>query len=182
MSNTLKNFAVLRSNHDWGKYKAQLTRELLGDSEILNEDLIQFPKPPNSYPCLVAALVTGEGSKTATKYNLSCCYVYEKDASRLLDICDELKQPMDEEVDDIYEDTEYVEDEDIYDLQSDVADMMQSLNVNCSLISAMALELAEIGALKLDKLEERAGKIHHEKTVEPCFNVIEYIMSNVKSK
>lgn len=181
MPDTLKNFAVLRNGHDWTKYKAEVTRGLVGEVDITNEDVIQFPKPPKSYPCLVAAIVSGDGSKAASKYHMSCCYVYEKDAAKLLDICDEARKPetlpadSDDSDDDFYDDPDYVDD-DLLDLESQVTGLMNSLNVNCAVISAMVLELADIGALKIAKLEERARAIHHENETNPCFNVVDYIL------
>jgi len=72
---TSGKLALVRCFEDWQVYQEELSQELGEPSHIAFADCPE----PTTYPCLAAAQLVEE-------QKFVCCYVYPKDAARLLEV------------------------------------------------------------------------------------------------
>ena len=107
MEINFKDFVVLYDKTSYESYKAACVEKLLGEGSeaipqaMASDSTVQFPDPPERYPCLVASLVRDKPSLKEGEfvtYRIFSCYVYKEDAKSLLSAEATLDQSIIEDV------------------------------------------------------------------------------------
>lgn len=148
-SSKLSQFAVIYDKTNWDQYKHEMVSQLADEKpQLSHAGAVSFPADPREFPCLVASMLIDENPTKANNFchcRISCCYVYPKDAQRLMDAQSQLDASIlvdeEEETYPLLEATPPPQVEEEYvPTQTGV------------LLLALVNELEAVGALKRDKL------------------------------
>lgn len=181
MEINFKDFVVLYDKTSYETYKAACVEKLVGEgSESLSQAMasdstVQFPDPPERYPCLVASLVRDKPSLKEGEYvtyRIFSCYVYMEDAKALISAEATLDQSIIEDVpglpgpvDEAAKDPSTVRppladaaldiNRELYEPDSPHA---AEVGVLFSTVVALITELKSIGALDISRFTDQANK------------------------
>jgi hypothetical protein len=177
MEINFKDFVVLYDKTSYESYKAACVEKLLGEGSeaipqaMASDSTVQFPDPPERYPCLVASLVRDKPSLKEGEfvtYRIFSCYVYKEDAKSLLSAEATLDQSIIEDVPGLDADEEM-----LVSNRPPLADAALDINrelyeppvpnedeikVLFSSVVALLAELKAIGALDIKRFKKEADK------------------------
>ena len=146
--NKLSSFAVVHNHQDWLQYKHEVTNHLL-QTNSPSKGAVEFPVDPENFPLLVSSMahLTDPATKnTLCCFKVSCCYVYQQDADRLLDAVSSTTGSV--VVDEVPNEESHIEHHEHEEPdQEDYAPTQTGV-----LMLALVLEMEAIGALKREKL------------------------------
>jgi hypothetical protein len=162
----LKTLALIPTKDHWNQYKEELTMELEQSSPGTNV-AIDFPSEPKQYPCLVAAtLPPGDPTQERSVVfpRIICCYVYPKDAQRLLQekekaetSCHPIVELMPAEKEKASPETP----EQLDETKDQAIGAEYKPSQMSTLLLALISELQAIGALKKDKFIQATLKMEN---------------------
>lgn len=176
--NEFKDFAIFRDKADWQSYKSLLSKELVGESVINNEDVIHFPKPPKEYPCLAASIVvmgSNDLEPNKNRYKVNCCYVYRNDANKLLDVYAELNTESEVEPELAVASSAIQLGGELESALGNLKSAAEYVESSMALVAILAKELDSIGAAKLDKVLPEAKKLLETIKNDSSFDVLNYL-------
>ena len=177
MEINFKDFVVLYDKTSYESYKAACVEKLLGEGSeaipqaMASDSTVQFPDPPERYPCLVASLVRDKPSLKEGEfvtYRIFSCYVYKEDAKSLLSAEATLDQSIIEDVPGLDADEEMLVSDrpPLADAALDInrelyeppAPNEDEIKVLFSSVVALLAELKAIGALDIKRFKQEADK------------------------
>ena len=193
MEINFKDFVVLYDKTSYESYKAACVERLLGEGTeaipqaMASDSTVQFPDPPERYPCLVASLVRDKPSLKEGEfvtYRIFSCYVYKEDAKALMSAEATLDQSIIEDVPGLDPDQANREEEMLIapsvrppaadasldinkELYEPLAPSGEEIKVLFSSVVALVAELKAIGALDMKRFKKEADKaaipLEHQK-------------------
>ena len=186
MEINFKDFVVLYDKTSYESYKAACVEKLLGEGTeaipqaMASDSTVQFPDPPERYPCLVASLVRDKPSLKEGEfvtYRIFSCYVYKEDAKALMSAEATLDQSIIEDVPGLDPDEVMLVSErppaaeaslDIHkELYEPPSPSGEEIKVLFSSVVALVAELKAIGALDIKRFKKEADKaaipLEHQK-------------------
>ncbi len=177
MEINFKDFVVLYDKTSYESYKAACVEKLLGEGTdvipqaMASDSTVQFPDPPERYPCLVASLVRDKPSLKEGEfvtYRIFSCYVYKEDAKSLLSAEATLDQSIIEDVPGLDADEEMLVSDrpPLADAALDINRELyeppvpneDEIKVLFSSVVALLAELKAIGALDIKRFKKEADK------------------------
>ena len=177
MEINFKDFVVLYDKTSYESYKAACVEKLLGEGSeaipqaMASDSTVQFPDPPERYPCLVASLVRDKPSLKEGEfvtYRIFSCYVYKEDAKSLLSAEATLDQSIIEDVPGLDADEEMLVSDrpPLADAALDINRELyetpvpneDEIKVLFSSVVALLAELKAIGALDIKRFKKEADK------------------------
>ncbi len=151
------------------QYGRRSESSFLRDGELF----LRFPSSPESYPCLVTGVVLGvkgtvtkEDAGTFNPPGVTCCFVYPSDAEFLLGGSSNFGEPPSiapAAADGAHAATEHIDAEAAPPRRIPCPD---TSNLLISLVTALAAELVDIGALNLERLYETWSNADHLSEVD----------------
>ena len=182
MEINFKDFVVLYDKTSYESYKAACVEKLLGEGTdvipqaMASDSTVQFPDPPERYPCLVASLVRDKPSLKEGQfvtYRIFSCYVYKEDATALLSAEATLDQSIIEDLPGRDPDREMLDEAILMGERPLFADASldidkelyeppvsseKEIKVLFSSVVALVAELKAIGALDIKRFKKEADK------------------------